>query len=114
MTLQITRGDDFAFEVSLSSEGQPIDLTGHTIYFTVKKNITNDLNDELALIKVTVDTFNNPESGKQIIEVSRNLTNIAPGNYEYDIQIKTPDSIVATAEQFPLPFIVKGDVTRRI
>lgn len=90
--LRITRGDDKDIPVRF-----PFDLTGSTVYFTVKSDVTveaNDPTDTNAVIKAQEDAHDHPDADPQngltVITLSHTVTGaeiVVPGDYVYDIQL---------------------------
>lgn len=64
----------------------PVDITGYTVLFTVKKKITDDEVD--AIIQKDVTSHTNPTQGETTIPVVRlDTLGVKPGFYPYDIKI---------------------------
>ena len=104
-------GDDFTYTVSLTSNGSPVDLTGYTFYFTVKKNL--DDTDLEAVFKKTITSISNPTTGVVTITIDRADTlNQTPGEYFYDIKYKDASNNVRTVLEgkFTLTKSVTQDV----
>ena len=109
-TITINRGDTYVRTINLKdSAGDLIDATGYTIYFTVRKYVADksSSSDTDALISETVA---GDVSGIQTLTVSSTDTNIIPGNYFYDIQIKKSDDTISSSSS--AIFIINGDITR--
>ena len=109
-TITINRGDTYSRTINLKdSAGDAIDATGYTIYFTVRKNVvsTSSSSDTDALIS---ETIAGDASGVHTLTVTAAETNIDPGNYFYDIQIKKSDDTISSSTK--ASFIINGDVTR--
>lgn len=88
-------GDDFPYIITLSRSGSPLDLTGYTFYFTVKKNL--DDTDAEAVFKKIVTSISNPTQGVVTIDVDRADTlNQTPGEYFYDIKFQDASNKVRT------------------
>ncbi len=85
--IQIIRGDDEAITLEFTDEitAAPIDLTNCAIMFTVRAN-KQDTNDDTALIKKDVYIHTDPIAGKSTINLLSTDTNVATGNYFYDVQ----------------------------
>ena len=62
------------------------DITGWTIYFTVKES-RND-SDDNAIIKKDITDHSDPINGKSLIELTVLDSNKTPNNYWYDIKYK--------------------------
>ena len=89
--LKITRGDDKDIEVRF-----PFDLTGSTVYFTVKPDATvteDDPDDDNAVIKAQESAHAHenadPVNGVTVITLSAAVTAAAPvgEDYVYDLQL---------------------------
>lgn len=110
--ITIIRGDNRNIDVSFfESDGTtPINLTGATVYFTVNAN-NAPASDTGAAITKDVSIHTDPEEGETRISLSPADTEIAPGTYNYDVQLK--DSLGTVTSQDQGKFIVKPDITRR-
>ncbi len=106
--LYIIRGDNTNIDFSASG----VDLTGCTLFFTAKPELTNDTADETAVIRKEVTSHTDPTNGKTTIILTHEDTNVEPGTYYYDIQIKNPDGEITSISARRLQ--VFADVTRRI
>ena len=109
--MTLIRGDSKSIKVQLE-EAENYDLTGATVYFTAKPAITNDIDDVTAQIRVQTTQHSHPTQGETIIYLTPANTNIPPGKYYFDIQIKYADGTVTST--VPLLLEVIGDVTRRV
>ena len=108
--ITINRGDTYSRTINLKdSAGDLIDATNYTIYFTVRKHIasTSSSSDTDALIYKTVV---GDASGVHTLTVTAAETNIEPGSYFYDIQIKKSDNTISSS--IASSFVVNGDITR--
>jgi len=107
----IYRGDNKSYTLAFTdSAGDPIDITGWKIYFTMKRNPNHS--DDQAPIKVDVIVHDDPANGL----TSFNLTNaqtylLMPGTYYYDIQVKKAENDILTIVSGEI--IVLADITRR-
>lgn len=105
------RGDDLAIKLSfLDTADVPVDITGWTIFFTIKK--TKDARDAEAVLEYDVNTFTNPTTGEVLLTIPNTTTIKFGGLYWYDIQIKKADNTIQTITSGSIDF--KRDVTRRI
>ena len=75
---------------------------GDKVYFTVNK----ELEKENPLISVVVSEFVN---NKAVIHLTSTDTDLAPGNYYYDVQVNTADGRVDTVLG-PAKFKIAGGV----
>ena len=106
--LNLVRKTTKTLKVTFSnkSTGLPIDITGYTLYFTVKK--TPSQPDSLANIFKTVTTHTNPTAGETQILLTPEDTDIPQGNYIYDLcYITNSNNRYSTV---PKNFIVMGKV----
>ena len=104
--LFIIRGDTYSIGLRLSG----LDLTGTTVFFTVKPELTDDAGDTTAVISVEVTDHDDPTNGHTIIPLSASDTEVDPGEYYYDIQVKDGDTITSIPAR---KCKVYADVTRR-
>ncbi|MBA7512328.1 hypothetical protein ES705_04332 [subsurface metagenome] len=106
----IFRGDSREYLLTFTrDDGSAIDISEWKVYFTVKKNYRDD--DIAAVIKKDISVHYDPVNGKTKISLLPMDTDIVPGNYFYDIQVKraTNDIITVLAGKVE----IKSDVTRR-
>jgi hypothetical protein len=82
-TLEIRRKTTNTYTLTFTNDGEIQDITGWTVFFTVKKN-TNQT-DSQALISKTITTHTSPTTGVTTISLSPTDTDISAGNYLYDI-----------------------------
>lgn len=100
-TISITRGDTGTFSLTIkNANGETYDYSNDTVLFTVKK----DTNAELPLIQKTV------VYGENIIIEPSDTSELAYGDYVYDIQVTTEDDVVDTIIP-PSKFVILPEVT---
>lgn len=110
--LTIIRGDNTTIELTYQdSDSNAIDLTGATVFFTVKSAIDADATDANAIIQKDVTSHADAANGRSDIELSDSDTDVALGEYLGDIQIKNAAGDIISSQVFTVQ--VKGDVTRR-
>lgn len=112
VNLKAERGDTFIKILYFKDgSGAVIDITGWTIYFTIKDNI-DDI-DADAIVSKTITEHDDPTNGKSIVLLTASETNALDGDYVYDIQFKKDDTggTVYTMMQGEISF--SKDVTRR-
>lgn len=102
------RGDTNTIGLTITSNSIAYDITGSTIWFTLKKN-KNDADSQASLQK-EVTSHTNPSGGITAITLSATDTNIQPGKYFYDIQMKTSGGEIYTLASGTVE--VLEDVTR--
>ena len=109
-TITINRGDTYSRTINLKdSAGTLIDATGWTIYFTVRKNVT-DSSVSTDTNSIIHNTIAGDASGIHTLTLSSTETNINPRSYYYDIQIKKSDDTISSSVAGS--FVVNGDITR--
>ena len=86
--LEIFRKSSKAYELRFKKDGIVVDLTGWTIYFTVKEKVSDsDIN---ANIKKTITSHLDAVNGKSLIELTPTDTDIL-GNRYFSFDYKTDD-----------------------
>lgn len=109
--IEIIRGDDVTINATFTDEnGDAMNITGYTVFFTVKDNFTST-DDTGALISKTVTTHTFPLLGQTSISLSNTDTNLAEADYYYDFQLKDTSNKIASTQRGILA--VTWDVTRR-
>lgn len=109
--IKIIRGDSASIAFEFTEAGSPADLTGAIVFFTAKPELTDDVTDSSAVIAVEVTDPTDPTNGKTIIPLTDDDTDVAPGIYWYDIQVKRSDGTIASIPARKLEIV--ADVTRR-
>lgn len=71
-----------------------IDITGATLYFTVKKNLSDS--DSAAAIAKVQTTHTDPTEGQTTITITNSDSDIDLGGYYYDCQITLASGAVHT------------------
>lgn len=109
--IETYRGDDLKLVVSFAQEdGTVYDLTGATLFLTIKKSISDT--DAEAIYRDTITSFDDPTSGSQDIVIPNTTTdNFVITSYVYDIQLKESDGSIKTVIKGKI--LVDLDVTRR-
>jgi hypothetical protein len=109
--IEVIRGDDVSLKLTFTDiNGNAIDLTDTTVFFTVKKKLS-DTDDE-ALISKTIDTFDDPTTGIMTILISDTETDLKSGSYYYDVQLKDENGYISSISK--QRFSVEQDITLRI
>lgn len=87
------RGDTFTIEIEVFDENnQPFNLTNHTVYFTMKKFVSDTT-------PLRSKTYNNFTGNKITITLSSSETKNLPAGLKeavYDIRLRTPENEVVT------------------
>lgn len=108
--ITIIKGDDKNLVVTVTDDnGDAIDITGYTIFFTAKTN--QDDIDANAVISKDVTSHTSPSEGISTIALASSDTDVTAGRYWYDIQIKdTSGKITSTS---PYTLTITQDITER-
>jgi hypothetical protein len=94
-TIQCRRGDTTSITIVLkNSAGVAINITGYTIWFTVKPFFNST--DTGATIQKKATVFTDPTNGTHTYTLTNTDTTISNGNYVYDIQVKDTSSVITT------------------
>lgn len=108
--IKINRGTTWSTTYTHQHDGVPVDITGATVYFTVKSaEYDSTQDDSTAIIEATITSHIDPTNGITNIELSPSQTSYIQGvegnyivpskNYTYDIKVKEADgSIYKTVE----------------
>lgn len=105
--ITLIRGDTSSISLTLTG----IDLTGATVFFTAKAAIDNAVDDSAAAITVETTDHVDPANGVTSIPLSSSDTNVTPGEYYYDIQVKKADNSIISIPYRKLEIV--ADITRR-
>lgn len=113
--LTVIRGDTAVYRCTVTIDGVPADLTGHSIFFTLKPSLTTtDANKTFQKSIGSGVTVTNAAAGEfEVKLLAADLKPLTPGKtYYWDIQIIQPDGSVNT----PLigNFFVSPDVNNAI
>lgn len=110
---KVIRGDTDSFTITFrDANGNPIDITGYTVWFTVRSSVpkTSTTDNTDAVISVKNTNHSDPTNGQTLIAITSSDTEIDPKTYFYDIQYKKPDGTVHSTGYFK--YIVSADITR--
>lgn len=108
------RGDTKVFNLSFKdSTGQPINITGHELWFTMKKKET-DIDAKAVIQKrVVFPAGTEAENGTGTLSLTSDETKlIDPATYSYDIQKVIPDNPPIVATVMSGKITVLSDITR--
>ena len=101
-------GDDR--RLNLTFDG--IDLSGATVYFTVKTSDDTSTTDDSAIIQKQTSTHDDAANGITHIDLSGTDTRIDPDVYVFDIQLKDSSGKVSSCPRQQIEFV--QDVTKRV
>ena len=108
-TLTVIKGGDYNIPVQVNdSAGSGIDITGQTLFFTVKHTAANA--DDDALISKDITSHTTPASGLSALILTDDDTDIAAGQYVFDFKRKDSTTNTPYGEG---EFIVKSSITIR-
>ena len=97
MNISIKRNNDKNFRITVKKDGVAYDITGWTVYFTVKKNASDA--DDKAIISKTVTTHEDATNGITNIAIAANDTKTKPvGYYVFDIKVKDAQNKLQSSE----------------
>lgn len=105
-TLSLYRGATYNETLTLG-----MDLTGSTVYFTVKPDYDSDVTDAAAIISKNITTHISPTAGTTQLLLSSADTDKEAGDYVCDIHVKKADGTVVVFK--PEVFTIKPTVTLR-
>ena len=109
MIIKRIKGDTYNLDVQiLDANDIAIDLTGCTVFLTVKRNLQDS--DSLALISKTVTSHTSPTTGETSFSFSDSDVNFI-GDFYYDIKIKSVSGLISSV--FSDLFILVDHVTIR-
>jgi len=110
--ITIIKRDSYSFPLTFKdADCNAIDITGYTIFFTVKTLANIDSADTTAIIQKTIETHTDPTQGESLIELTNTDTDQTAGSYWYDVQVKTPAGNITSCMKGQ--FEIMQDVTKR-
>lgn len=108
-TIKITRKRDYNFVVTLKDEnGSPINITGWTVYFMVKRKLSDSDTDALFSVNGTLSI---PTSGVFSIILSQSDTDQTEGKYFYAIDWNTGSKVESGGQG---NFIIEDNLNKGI
>jgi len=111
--ITIIKRDSVSFQIIAKDDcNQVIDITGYTIYMTVKALANISSPDTSAIIQKIVTSHTDPTHGITHIALDSADTNVTAGEYFYDIQMKSPTGAVSSCVQGQ--FEILQDITASI
>jgi len=110
--ITIIKRDSYSFPLIFKDEAcNAIDITGYTIFFTVKTLANIDSDDTTAIIQKNITTHTSPTAGQSLLTLTTTDTDQTAGTYWYDLQVKTLSGNIISCEKGE--FIISQDVTKR-
>jgi hypothetical protein len=109
MIIKRIKGDTYNLDVQILDANENVfDLTGCTVFLTVKRNLQDS--DSLALINKTITSHTNPTNGETTFSFNASDVNYV-GEFYYDIKIKDSNGLINSI--FSDLFILVDHVTIR-
>ena len=94
-TIDIYRGDDRTLNLTFTQNNSALDITGYTVKFTVKENISDTYAN--AKIAKTVTSHFDPTNGKTQIDITHSDTSsLEEKGYHYDIELTDTSGNILT------------------
>lgn len=111
VSIDIIRGDDKTIIMTFkNSSGVVIDISGYTVYFTVKREIT-DTDAQAVIQKIILPAgHSDPENGRTSVDLTHDDTDLPEGVYWYDFQIKSPTGLISSTPRERLS--ISQDITQ--
>lgn len=101
--MRIKRGNPYQASITLTGlDGQPVNLTGLTVLFTVRSLTDKALDDTAALIKQAITDHYDPGNGRTYLNLSAEQTAIPEGTYVGDIR-----AVGSELQQNTNPFLIE-------
>jgi hypothetical protein len=108
--IKVFKNTTAIFPLTFKRNGEPINITGQTILFTVKRKLGGAQDDSDALILKNITDHTTPLEGKTTLTLTPSDLNIHPGTYLVDFKRIDGDAVVGYDY---MDFIVKQTVTQR-
>jgi hypothetical protein len=109
MVIKRVKGDTYSLDITIEyANGNAVNLTGATVFFTVKRNIQDT--DAQALISKTITSFTSPTTGQVSITLLAADVDYV-GEFYYDVKVKFSTGDIASV--FANKFILANHVTIR-
>ena len=111
MRTTIIRRDDVELEIVFTDQdGNAIDINGATVFFTLKRRVSDT--DEDALVVKEVTEHSSPSEGETTISLSNSETDIPSGVYFYDLQIRNTEDKITSSDSGQIR--ISQDITIRV
>ena len=109
--MNIIKGTDNSITITFKENEEPLNITGYSILFTVKKQCDINKADTEALITKTITDHTDPTEGISTLELTNEDTDIPAGEYLWDLRL-IKDGVITQTQRDTLT-ITEG-VTKRI
>lgn len=116
--LTIVRGSDVTIPFTITG----VNLTGQTLFFTIKATGSvdaSDSSDATALSRYTSTSHTDPVNGVTSVQLlgsavtPANTSNLTPSTYEYDVWTKDANGVMTPRTSGPQQIKVVSTVTQR-
>jgi hypothetical protein len=112
MLADFYRGDHLTFSFEFAYEdGTPVDVSGGSLWFTMKELDDDSDNDDSAVIQVVTTDYSGDDSNEMEMNITKAQTDVDPKLYKWDFQFVTVTGRPTTLCDGTVR--VKADVTRR-
>jgi len=91
--LELIKGDAYSIVFELTDENNlPVDITGKTLFFTMKRKSDVVTTDDNALITKDITVHSDPTNGKSILEIeAADWEDVPAGIHVYDFSLEGDD-----------------------
>ena len=94
-TITIQRGNPYNAAITVTNaSGNAYDLTGKTVFFTVKRATDNASDDSGAVITKDITSHTNASGGITTLALTASQTDIVLGDYNWDLRIYDDSPLV--------------------
>jgi len=95
MKFILIRGSTYDEDITVTNkDGTPYNLTGCTVYFTIKKVEDSLKDDDVAVVQKIITDHVNAVGGISHLSLSESDTTQNPGEYYFDFKIKSPSGSI--------------------
>ena len=94
LNIIILRKCSKTYELKFTRSNAPIDITGWTIIFMAKTDMTIPDSEAVINKNLTTPDFSDPVNGRMLIQLTTEDTNIKGGNYYYAVKFITNNTPV--------------------
>lgn len=91
-SITVGRKKPYTFVTTVTEDGAAYNLTGKTVWFTVKQFLDTDETNAEAVITKIVSSHTDAPAGITAISLTATDTNLNEGTYFYDIHVGTSES----------------------
>ena len=94
-TMNIRRGNPYNATITFKDEnGAAYNLTGKTVFFTVKKSTDITTDDAVAVITKDITTHTSASGGITALALTATQTNIVLADYKWDLRVYSGTPLV--------------------